>query len=220
MNKELYNVYVEHRKNGYRPKAAITLARHQLTQRAKVALRGWDFDAELVLSRTREHHAPVRTSANDHYGYVVAVYSAYDSDYNTFEWLCKLTHGGYAALTIQPDQRVVSHEDGTYVLGDMVIQMEDHCLDTGYYRKNGMAKQPAFERCVEGRLHLLDWVKKRLNGDVYHVGLEVRIYEAGADTTGDCYVADASLWGVEATPEYVGEILNELFDEALNSLTS
>jgi hypothetical protein len=62
--------------------------------------------------------------------------------------------------------------------------------------------------------------REGLNGDVYYVGLEVRIYEAGADTTGNDYLAEATLWGVEATPEYVGKVLNELFDEALDSLTS
>lgn len=218
MNKELYNVYVERRKAGHSSKEAVTSARYELTQRAKVALRGWDFHAELVLSRTRESLA--WASANAHYGYVVVVYSALDCYGDNLDGVCSTTHKGYARLDVQPGQRVVSHEDGKYVLGDTVVQLENHNLDTAYYRKKGMAKQPAIERCIEGQLHLLDWVEKCLNGDVYYVGLEVRIYEAGADTTGDDYLAEATLWGVEATPEYVGDVLNELFDEAMDSLTS
>lgn len=140
MNKELYNVYLERRKAGRSSKEAVTSARYQLTERAKVALRGWDFDAELVLSCAAE--TSKRTYEVSDGRYTVAVFSA------------------------------------------------------------------------------LDWVEKYRNGDVYYVGLKVRIYEAGADTTGDDYLAEESLWGVEATPERVGEALNELFDEALNSLTS
>lgn len=218
MNKELYNVYLERRKAGRSSKEAVTSARYRLTERAKVTLRGWDFDGELVLSRTRESLA--WASANAHYGYTVAVFSALDYDGDELDGICEVTRKGYARLDVQPGQRVVSHEDGKYVLGDRVVQLEDHGPGTAYYRKKGMAKQPAFERCVEDQLHLLDWVEKCLDGDVYNVGLEVRIYEAGADTTGDDYVAEASLWGVEATPEHVGDVLNGLFDEAMDSLTS
>lgn len=218
MNKELYNVYMERRKAGYSSKEAVPSARYRLTERAKVALRGWDFDAELVLSRTRESLA--WASANNHYGYTVAVFSALDYDSAPLEGVCEVTRKGYAGLDVQPGQRVVSHEEGRYVLGDTVVQLEDHGPGTTYYRRNGMAKQPAIERCVEDQLRTLDWVEKYRNGDVYYVGLEVRIYEAGADTTGDDYLAEESLWGVEATPERVGEALNELFDEALNILTS
>lgn len=218
MNNELYNVYLECRKDGYSSKDAVTSARYRLTERAKVALRGWDFDAELVLSRTRESLA--WASENTHYGYTVVVFSALDYDGDKLEGVCSTMARRYARLDVQPEQRVVSHEEGVYVLGDVVVQMEDHFLDTAYYRKKGMAKQPAVERCVEDQLRTLDWVEKILTGDVYYVGLEVRIYELGADTTGNDYLAEASLWGVEATPEYVGEVLNELFDEALDSLTS
>lgn len=140
MNKELYNVYLERRKAGYSSKDAVTSARYELTQRAKVALRGWDFDGELVL-------------------------------------IC----------AAEAFKRTYEVSDGRYTV------------------------------VVFGAL---DWVEKCLNGDVYYVGLEVRIYEAGADTEGDDCLAEASLWGVEATPEYVGEVLNELFDEAMDSLTS
>lgn len=218
MNKELYNVYLERRKAGYSSKDAVTSARYQLTERAKVALRGWDFDAELVLSRTRE--SPAWASENNHYGYTVAVFSALDYDGDELDGICSTVARGHARLDVQPGQRVVSHEEGVYVLGDVVVQMEDHFLDTAYHRKQGMAKQPAIERRVEDQLRTLDWVKKILTGDVYYVGLEVRIYELGADTTGNDYLAEAALWGVEATPERVGEVLNELFDKALNSLTS
>lgn len=215
MNKELYNVYLERRKTGYSSKEAVTSARYRLTERAKVALRGWDFDAELVLSRTRESLA--WASENNHYGYTVAVFSALDYDDDKLEGVCSTTRGGYASLDVHPGQRVVSHAGGKYVLRDVVVQMEDHGPGTTYYRKKGMAKQPAIERCVEDKLRTLDWVEKYLNGDGYYIGLEVRIYEAG---TSEDHIAEASLWGVEATPEYVGEVLNELFDEALNSLTS
>lgn len=218
MNKELYNMYMERRKAGYSSKEAVPSARYRLTERAKVALRGWDFDAELVLSRTKENLA--WASENTHYGYTVAVFSALDYDGDELDGICSTMARGHARLDVQPGQRVVSHEDGKYVLGDVVVQLEDHGPGTAYYRKKGMAKQPAIERCVEDQLRTLDWVEKYRNGDVYYVGLEVRIYEAGADTTGDDYLAEESLWGVEATPERVGEALNELFDEALNSLTS
>ncbi len=218
MNKELYNAYLERRKDGCSSKEAVTSARYRLTERAKVALRGWDFDAELVLSRTREILA--WASENNHYGYTVAVFSALDYDGDKLEGVCSTMARGYARLDVQPGQRVVSHEEGVYVLGDVVVQLEDHGPGTTYYRKNGAAKQPAVERCVEDQLRTLDWVEKILKGDVYYVGLEVRIYELGADTTGNDYLAEAALWGVEATPEHVGEVLNELFYEALNSLTS
>ena len=218
MNKELYNVYLEGRKTGRSSKDAVTSARYRLTERAKVALRGWDFDGELVLSRTRESLA--WASENNHYGYTVAVFSALDYDGDELDGICSTMARGHARLDVQPGQRVVSHEEGVYVLGNMVVQLEDHGPGTTYYRKKGMAKQPAVERCVEDQLRTLDWVDKYLKGDVYYVGLEVRLYEAGADTDGDDCLAEASLWGVEATPEYVGEVLNELFDEALNSLTS
>jgi hypothetical protein len=216
VNKELYNVYLERRKAGYSSKDAVTSARYRLTERAKVALRGWDFDAELVLSRTQESLA--WASENNHYGYTVVVFSALDYDSDKLEGVCSTEYT--ARLDVQPGQRVVSHEEGVYVLGDVVVKMEDHCLDTAYHRKQGMAKQPAIERCVEDQLRTLDWVEKVLNEGVYYVDLEVRIYEAGADTDGDNCLAEASLWGVEATPEYVGEALNKLFDEALDSLTS
>ena len=218
MNKELYNVYLERRKTGYSSKDAVTSARHRLTERAKVALRGWDFDAEVVLSRTRESLA--WASENTHYGYTVAVFSALDYDGDNLEGVCSTMAMGYARLDVQPEQRVVSHEEGVYVLGDMVVQLEDHGPGTTYYRKKGMAKQPAVERCVEDQLRTLDWVDKYLKGDVYYVGLEVRIYELGADMDDDDCLAEAAVWGVEATPEYVGEVLNKLFDEALNSLNS
>lgn len=218
MNNELYNVYLECRKTGYSSKDAVTSARYRLTERAKVALRGWDFDAELVLNRTKENLA--WASENNHYGYTVAVFSALDYDGDKLEGVCSTMARGYARLGERPGRRVVSHEDGVYVLGDVVVKMEDHFPDTAYHRKQGMAKQPAIERRVEDQLRTLDWVEKILTGDVYYVGLEVRIYELGADTTGNDYLAEATLWGVEATPEYVGEVLNELFDEALNSLTS
>jgi len=218
VNKELYNVYLERRKAGYSSKDSVTSARYRLTERAKVALRGWDFDAELVLSRTRKSLA--WASENNHYGYTVVVFSALDYDSDKLEGVCSTMAMGYARLDVQPGQRVVSHEEGVYVLGDVVVKMEDHCLDTAYHRKQGMAKQPAIERCVEDQLRTLDWVEKVLNDGVYYVDLEVRIYEAGADTTGNDYLAEATRWGVEATPEYVGEVLNELFDEALDSLTS
>ena len=218
MNKELYNVYLERRKAGRSSKEAVTSARYRLTERAKVALRGWDFDAELVLSRTREILA--WASENTHYGYTVAVFSALDYDGDKLEGVCSTMARGYARLDVQPGQRVVSHEEGVYVLGDVVVQLEDHFLDTAYHRKQGMAKQPAIERRVEDQLRTLDWVEKVLNGDVYYVDLEVRIYEAGAGMDDDDCLAEAALWGVEATPEHVGEVLNELFYEALNSLTS
>lgn len=214
----MYNVYLERRKAGRSSKEAVTSARYQLTERAKVALRGWDFDAELVLSCAAE--TSKRTYEVSDGRYTVAVFSALDYDSAPLEGVCSTTRKGYARLDVQPGQRVVSHEDGKYVLGDVVVQLEDHGPGTAYYRKKGMAKQPAIERCVEDQLRTLDWVEKYRNGDVYYVGLEVRIYEAGADTTGDDYLAEESLWGVEATPERVGEALNELFDEALNSLTS
>ena len=218
MNKELYNVYLERRKAGRSSKDAVTSARYQLTERAKVALRGWDFDAETVLSCAAE--TSKRTYEASDGRYTVAVFSALDYDSAPLEGVCSTTRKGYARLDVQPEQRVVSHEDGVYVLGDVVVQLEDHGPGTAYYRKKGMAKQPAIERCVEDQLRTLDWVEKILKGDVYYVGLEVRIYELGADTTGNDYLAEATLWGVEATPERVGEALNELFDEALNSLTS
>lgn len=211
-------MYLERRKAGYSSKDAVTSVRYRLTERAKVALRGWDFDAELVLSGTRERLA--WASENTHYGYTVAVFSALDYDGDNLEGVCSTMAMGYARLDVQPEQRVVSHEDGKYVLGDVVVQMEDQFLDTAYYRKKGMAKQPAIERCVEDQLRTLDWVEKVLNGGVYYVGLEVRIYELGADTEGADCLAEAAVWGVEATPEYVGEVLNELFDEAMDSLTS
>lgn len=218
MNKELYNVYLERRKAGYSSKEAVTSARYRLTERAKVALRGWDFDAELVISCAAE--AFKRTYEVSDGRYTVAVFSALDYDSAPLEGICSTTRKGHARLDVQPGQRVVSHEGGKYVLGNMVVQLEDHGPGTTYYRKKGMAKQPAVERCIEDQLRTLDWVEKVLNGDVYYVGLEVRLYEAGADTDGDDCLAEATLWGVEATPEHVGEVLNELFYEALNSLTS
>jgi hypothetical protein len=110
VNKELYNVYVERRKSGYSSKDAVTSARYRLTERAKVALRGWDFDGELVLSRTRESLA--WASANNHYGYTVAVFSALDYDGDKLEGVCSTVARGYAHLDVQPGQRVVSHEEG------------------------------------------------------------------------------------------------------------
>ena len=116
MNKELYNVYLERRKAGYSSKDAVTSARYRLTERAKVALRGWDFDVEAVLSKTQESLA--WASENNHYGYTVAVFSALDYDGDELDGICSTMARGHARLDVQPGP--VSYTHLTLPTSDLV----------------------------------------------------------------------------------------------------
>lgn len=202
---------------------AYKSASHKAATLWKKELRGWDFNLRMILSNMTETHRKVWTKLLPS-GHYLVVEASYDYDVDQLDGLCKVEHGAYREYR---DQECVSHEDGTYWIstndGYALVEMEDGGIETGWYRKKGMAKQPAIERAIEARKRQVAWIEDYVQGNCTYGCFEIRIMPVGSDddTGSDKPVATAgSLGGVECDDEeYLLSTLNELFDEATHGLT-
>ena len=187
-------------------------------------LRGWDFNVRMILSNMTEAHRKVWARQLPS-GFVLMVKASYDYDVDRLDGLCKVEHHKYREYR---DQECVSHEDGTYWIstndGYALVEMEDGGIETGWYRKKGMAKQPAIERAIEARKKQVGGIEDYVQGNCAYGCFEVCIlrpdeYEDdGEDATPVSYAGP--LGGVDCDDEeYLLETLNELFDEATHGLT-
>lgn len=221
----LFEEYKKRRENyGLKASEAYRSVSHAAAATWRKELRQWDFNVNMILSNMTDKHEKAWVHQLPS-GHVIMVLASYDYDVDQLDGLCKVEHHRY--LTYK-DQTVVSHKDGTYWIntndGYALVKLEDGGIETGWYRKQGMAKQPAIERAIESRKKMVDWIENYVQGNVSYGCFEVRIlrpdeYEdQGEDATPVC---DAGpLCGVECDDEdYLLDTLNELFDEAAHGLT-
>ena len=205
-------------------KDAYRSVSHAAAEAWRKELRQWDFNTRMILSNMTEKHSKVWVHQLPS-GHVLMVLASYDYDVDQLDGLCKVEHHSYRTYE---DQEVVSHKDGTYWIstsdGYAIVELEDGGIETEWYRKQGMAKQPAIERAIESRRKMIDWIEDYVQGNVIYGCFEVRIlrpdeYEDhGEDATPVCEAGP--LGGVECDDEeYLLDTLNELFSEATHGLT-
>ena len=159
-----------------------------------------------------------------------AIERAIESHKKMVDWIedyvqGNVSYGCFEVRILRPDEYEDQGEDATPVCdAGPLVELEDGGIETGWYRKQGMAKQPAIERAIESRKKMVDWIENYVQGNVSYGCFEVRIlrpdeYEVqGEDAT---HVCDAGpLGGVECDDdEYLLGTLNELFNEATHRLT-
>ena len=190
----------------------------------KKELRGWDFNVRMITNNMTGDYRKVWVYQLPS-GFVVMVKASYDDEADELDGLCTLEHKRYKEYR---DCTVVSHRDGTYWIdtndGYAIVEMEDGGIETGWWRKQGMAKQPAVERAIEARMEQVEWIEDYVRGNVAYGVFEVLIlrpdeYEdRGEEATPVSYAGP--LGGVEVDDEdYLLDTLNELFDEATHGLT-
>lgn len=204
-------------------KEAYRSVSHAAAEAWRKELRQWDFNVRMILSNMTENHKKAWVHQLPS-GHVLMVLASYDYDVDQLDGLCKVEHHGYREYR---DQECVSHEEGTYWIstndGYALVEMEDGGIETGWYRKRGMAKQPAIERAIEARKKMVNWIEDYVQGNCTYGCFEIRIMPAGSedDTGSDKPVATAGpLGGVDCDDEdYLLDTLNELFDEATRGLT-
>lgn len=203
---------------------AYKSASHKAATLWKKELRGWDFNLRMILSNMTESHRKVWVHQLPS-GFVLMVKASYDYDVDQLDGLCKVEHHTYRE---HRDQECVSHKDGTYWIstndGYALVEMEDGGIETGWYRKRGMAKQPAIERAIEARKRQVAWIEDYVQGNCTYGCFEVCILrpdeytDDGENATTVSYAGP--LGGVECDDEeYLLDTLNELFDEATHGLT-
>ena len=158
-------------------------------------------------------------------GHVLMVLASYDYDVDQLDGLCKVEHHRHKDYR---EQEVVSHKDGTYWIetqdGYALVELEDGGIETGWYRKKGMAKQPAIERAIEARKKMVNWIENYVQGNVCYGCFEVRILHPAEYEDHDAEappICEAGpLGGVDCDDEdCLLSTLNELFDEATHGLT-
>lgn len=188
-------------------------------------LRGWDFNLRMILSNMTDKHEKAWVHQLPS-GHVIMVLASYDYDVDQLDGLCKVEHHRY--LTYK-DQTVVSHKDGTYWIntndGYAIVELEDGGIETAWYRKKGMAKQPAVERAIEARKKMVSWIEDYVQGNCTYGCFEVAIYpptsgDEDYDSDIEAVAIAGPLGGVDCDDEeYLLDTLNELFDEAAHGLT-
>lgn len=208
-------------KYGMRAVDAKRSITHQAAVRWREALRGWDFDAAQISRQAGSKHEEVwRTQMPN--GNWVSVEASYDTYNDGLDGLCELS---YRVNDRYDGQEVISHADGEYIVWNNQEYVKvTHCdggLETGWYRKNGYAKQPAILKAIENRKKQISWIEDYLQGNVNYVVLEVKIYppEYGDYDEVESLASAGPLGGVEADEdEYLLDTLHELFEEALHDL--
>lgn len=222
------NLFEEYKKAraeyGLTAKEAHRSVSHKAAETWRKELRQWDFNVNMILSNMTENHKKVWVHQLPS-GHVLMVLASYDYDVDQLDGLCKLEHHRYPTYE---DQTVVSHKDGTYWIstndGYARVELDDGGIETGWYRKKGMAKQPAIEQAIESRKKMVNWIEDYVQGNVTYGCFEVRVlrpdeYEDHGENAP--IVCDAGpLGGVGCDDEEcLLSTLNELFDEATHGLT-
>ena len=188
-------------------------------------LRGWDFNLRMILSNMTEQHRKVWTKLLPS-GYFIKVSAGYDYDVDQLDGMCTVEHH---RSKDNREQEVISHEDGAYWVetndGYAIVELEDGGIETGWYRKKGMAKQPAVERAIEARKKMVGWIEDYVQGNCTYACFEVAIYpptsgDEDYDSDIEAVAIAGPLGGVDCDDEeYLLDTLNELFDEAAHGLT-
>ncbi len=205
-------------------KEAYRSVSHKAAETWRKELRQWDFNVRMILSNMTENHKKAWVHQLPS-GHVLTVLASFDYDVDQLDGLCKVEHHRHKDYR---EQEVVSHKDGTYWIeaqdGYALVEMDDGGIETGWYRKKGMAKQPAIEQAIESRKKMVDWIEEYVRGHITYGCFEVRVlrpddYEDHGENAP--IVCDAGpLGGVECDDEeYLLSTLNELFDEATHGLT-
>ena len=200
---------------------AYKSASYKAAEMWRKELRGWDFNLRMIFSNMTESHRKVWVHQLPS-GHLLMVKGSYDYDVDQLYGWCKVEHRRYKP---NDDQVVVSHKDGTYWIdtsdGYALVELDDGGIETGWFRKQGAAKQVAVERAVESRRKMVDWIEDYVRGNRAYGCFEVLILPVGAEDEDDPPVGEAGpLGGVECDDEeYLLEALNELFDEATHGLT-
>ena len=200
---------------------AYKSASHKAAEMWRKELRGWDFNLRMIFSNMTEIHRKVWVHQLPS-GHLLMVKGSYDYSVDQLDGLCTVEHRRYKP---NDDQVVVSHKDGTYWIdtsdGYALVELDDGGIETGWFRKQGAAKQVAVERAVESRRKMVDWIEDYVRGNRAYGCFEVLILPVGAEDEDDPPVGEAGpLGGVECDDEeYLLETLNELFDEATHGLT-
>lgn len=198
--------------------------KHKAAELWRKELRGWGFNVRMILSNMTDNHRKVWVHQAPS-GFVIMVKASFDYDVDQLDGLCKVEHHRHKDYR---EQEVVSHKDGTYWIetryGYALVEMDDGGIETGWWRKQGYAKQPAIEQAIESRKKMVDWIEKYVRGDIAYGCFEVRIlrpdeYEDDGEAATPVSCA-GPLSGVDCDDEeYLLETLNELFDEAAHGLT-
>ena len=222
------NLFEEYKKlrskYGMPAKEAYRSVSYKAAETWRKELRGWDFNLRMILSNMTDKHGKAWVHQLPS-GHVLMVLASYDYDIDPLNGVCKVRHQDRCAYE---NQEVVSHKDGTYWIstndGYALVELDDGGIETGWYRKKGMAKQPAIEQAIESRKKMVNWIEDYVQGNVSYGCFEVRIlrpdeYEYhGTDATPVCEAGP--LGGVECDDEeYLLDTLNELFSEATHGLT-
>ena len=195
--------------------------KHAAAEMWRKELRGWDFDVRSIVANMNENQRRVWLHTLPS-GHLLMVKGSYDYDVDQLDGLCKVEHHRHKDNS---DQVVVSHKDGTYWIstsdGYAIVELEDGGIETEWYRKQGMAKQPAIERAIESRRKMIDWIEDYVQGNYSYGCFEVVILPVGSTNEDDPPVGEAGpLGGVECDDEdYLLDTLNELFSEAAHGLT-
>lgn len=219
------NLFDEYRK--LREKYNMTAAQayrsasHKAAELWRKELRGWDFIVrEIIGNMNGETMKSVWWTALPSGNWVV-VKASFDYDVDQLDGLCRVEHHRHKEYR---DQEVVSHKDGTYWVetqdGYALVEMDDGGIETGWWRKQGYAKQPAIEKAIETRMKMVSWIEDYVQGNCTYGCFEVCIMtpEGSKD---DAPISSAGPFGgVEMDDEdYLLDTLNELFDEASHGLT-
>lgn len=203
---------------------AYKSASHKAATLWKKELRGWDFNVRMILSNMTEKHRKVWFHQAPS-GFVIMVKAGFDYDVDQLDGLCRVEHHRHKDYR---EQEVVSHKDGTYWVetqdGYALVEMDDGGIETGWWRKQGYAKQPAIERAIESRKKMVSWIEDYVQGNCTYGCFEVCILrpdeysDDGENAEPVSYAGP--LGSVECDDEeYLLETLNELFDEASHGLT-
>lgn len=216
------------RKHGLPASQALKGAKSRAVHQWKVALRGWDFNTEIIRTNMSDRETLLyRTQIGE--GRELRVYGAYDRDSDLLDGYCTTSYRHTEDR--HTNQMVISHEDGTYWVwtgSDWARARFSDRLDTKHFRAQGYAKQPAFEKAVESRRSQVEYVERCLQGDVYVGFFKVVIATCpGAlaededdDDAGEVLAESDGCGGVEYEDDaYFLEFLNEQYEEAVSSLT-
>lgn len=171
----LFEEYMKCRKGGARAIEAHRATKHKAAEMWRKELRGWDFNIRMIVSNMTKRHRKTWVQQLPS-GYVLMVLASYDYDVDQLDGLCKVEHHRYKE---HKDQTVISHRDGSYWIstndGYALVEFDDGGIETGWYRKQGYAKQPAIERAIESRKSMVEWIEDYVQGNVSYGAFEVRI---------------------------------------------
>ena len=222
------NLFDEYKKrrseDGMTAAQAYKAASYKAAEAWRKELRGWYFNLRMIVSNMTEKHRKVWFHQAPS-GFVITVKASFDYDVDQLDGMCRVEHHRHKEYR---DQEVVSHKDGTYWIetqdGYALVELDDGGIETGWFRKQGYAKQPAIERAIESRKKMVSWIEDYVQGNRTYGCFEVCILrpdEYSDDGENAKTVSYAGpLGGVDCDDdEYLLETLNELFDEAAHELT-